>query len=381
MRSAGDPVTDAAILELLVLQPTPFCNIECSYCYLPDRRSRRIMAEETIEKLFTDLFCSGLIQDEFTIAWHAGEPLVAGIPYYDRAFAIIARLNRLGVRIRHNFQTNGILINQQWIDFFRTHDVHLGLSIDGPQWLHDAHRKTRRGSGTFTQAMDAVRLLQRNGFPFHVIAVLTKASLSAADEIFDFFASTGMTKVGFNVEEVEAANTSSSLRSVSEVDVKRFFEALLRRARAEPGRIEVREFVGARDIIVDRELSKWGNPQAEPFRIISVGVDGQLSTFSPELLGASSCEYENFVFGNVHNGGLSSMIKNRYFQKAARDIKKGVELCRGSCEYFDLCRGGAPANKFFENASFVSTETAFCRFTKKVMIDVVLSSLESDLTG
>jgi uncharacterized protein len=80
-----------AKLELLVLQPTPFCNIDCGYCYLPDRRSRRVMAERTIERLFEELFSSSMVGDELTIAWHAGEPLIAGIRYYERAFAIICR--------------------------------------------------------------------------------------------------------------------------------------------------------------------------------------------------------------------------------------------------------------------------------------------------
>jgi len=375
------PLKETARLELLVLQPTPFCNINCSYCYLPDRDSRRTMTEQTVEKLFVDLFGSSLIREEMTIAWHAGEPLVAGIGYYQRMFAVIARLNRRNIAIRHNFQTNGILLNQQWIDFCRAHGVQLGLSVDGPQELHDAHRKTRRGTGTFAQVMKAIRLLQDNQFPFHVIGVLTKASLTAADEIFDFFVGAGITHVGFNVEEVEAANTSSSLQSARDAEIREFYQALLRRVEREPGKLEVREFVNAREIILHRELSNAGNAQAEPLRILSVGVDGQLSTFSPELLGASYDAYEDFVFGNVHDGGLAGLSRNPCFQAAARDIRAGVELCRKNCEYFDVCQGGAPANKLFENGTFASDETAYCRFTKKIVIDVVLSSLERELAA
>jgi uncharacterized protein len=338
------------------------------------------MAERTIERLFEELFSSSMVGDELTIAWHAGEPLIAGIRYYERAFAIIAGLNRGGVRIKHNFQTNGTLIDQQWIDFFRAHAVQLGLSLDGPQRLHDAQRKTRGGSGTFARVMESVRLLQANQFPFHVIAVLTKPSLAAPDEIFDFFVGAGIACVGFNVEEIEAVNRSSSLQHVDDAEVRRFLLALLERVRRDPGKLEVREFVGARDVIVHRELAEYGNALAEPLRIVSVGVDGQLSTFSPELLGAPGAQYENFVFGNVHEGGLASMPDNHCFRAATRDIQAGVELCRQTCEYFGVCHGGAPVNKFFENGSFISGETAYCRFTKKAVIDVVLGSLERELS-
>lgn len=339
------------------------------------------MSEQTVERLFTDLFSSPLVGNEITIAWHAGEPLVAGILYYERMFALIARLNHRGVRITHNFQTNGLLINQQWIDFFQAHGAQLGLSIDGPQWLHDACRKTRQGSGTFKRAMEAVRLLQANQFPFHVIAVLTRASLSAADEIFDFFVGAGISHVGFNVEETEAANRCSSLQHVDIAEVRQFFQALLDRVQRDSGKLQVREFVGARDVIMHRELALADNAQAEALRIISVGVDGQLSTFSPELLGASWSDYGDFAFGNVHEGGLAGMLDNRWFQAASRDIKAGVALCRQSCEYFGICQGGTPANKLFENGSFASGETAHCRFTRKAVIDVVLSSLERELAA
>src|SRR5215211_7529774 len=105
-------VAPRQVLELLVIQPTPFCNIDCSYCYLPERSSKRLMRQDTIEKLFSDVFASSFHSEQLTIVWHAGEPLVVGIPFYERALATVARLNQCGVRIVHNIQTNGLLINQ-----------------------------------------------------------------------------------------------------------------------------------------------------------------------------------------------------------------------------------------------------------------------------
>jgi uncharacterized protein len=101
-------------IELLVVQSTAFCNIDCRYCYLPGRSERRAMTQETVARLFKDALSSPFCGDRITIVWHAGEPLAPGIEFYEQAFATIDRLNRGRVQIAQSVQTNGILINQAW---------------------------------------------------------------------------------------------------------------------------------------------------------------------------------------------------------------------------------------------------------------------------
>jgi uncharacterized protein len=365
-------------LELLVIQPTPFCNIDCSYCYLPQRTSKELMSDETLEALFDNLMSSRLVSDDLTIAWHAGEPLAAGIDFYDRAFSIINRTNVRRVRINHNIQTNGLLLDQNWIRFLRGHQVQLGLSIDGPQRFHDAYRKTRSGAGTFNRVMRAVHLLHDNGFPFHVISVLTVVSLAAADEFFQFYVNNGIKSVGFNFEEIEGEHVQSSLRAVDTEKVRHFFARLLRLVDENQGKLYVREFAEARNLLTHRCVAEMGNSQATALRIISVGVNGELSTFSPELLGCQSETYGDFVFGTVKNG-FHEILRDPAFIKAERDIRSGVAICKRGCEYFNVCLGGAPSNKLFENGTFVSGETDYCRFSKKAVVDVVLAAMESEL--
>src|SRR6516165_12587266 len=115
-------------LELLVLQPTPFCNINCSYCYLPDRQSTKKMSPETLRHVFDWVFSSGLVREPFSLLWHAGEPLVMPVDFYEEAMTLLGRANRSGVTVYHSFQTNATLIDPRWCDFFRRHDVHLGVS-------------------------------------------------------------------------------------------------------------------------------------------------------------------------------------------------------------------------------------------------------------
>jgi uncharacterized protein len=365
-------------VEMLVLQATPFCNLDCSYCYLPNRNSKQRMSEQTLERTFERVFASPYLSDRLTILWHAGEPLVPGVAYYERAFEILSRARSPAMAISHSFQTNGTLLDQGWVDFFRRNGVKVGLSVDGPAHLNDRYRKTRRQGGSFDQVMRGVRVLRENDFPFHVITVLTRESLHCAKELFEFYVENGITQVGFNIEEIEGDHGTSSLQ-VGDVDrqMRRFFQEFIDLAEAHPGKLEVREFVGALDAIGNPASFHYGNPLAQPLRTISVGVNGELSTFSPELLGYGSGRHGQFVFGNVHENALTDIPDDPRFQSVNAEIARGLDRCRQSCEYFEICLGGAPANKLFENGRFDSTETLFCRLAKKAVVDVVLERVES----
>src|SRR5262249_22206487 len=135
-------------LELLVLQPTPFCNINCSYCYLPNRQSTKRMSADTLARIFQWVFDSGLAREPFTLLWHAGEPLVLPVSFYEAAGELLRRHNVANVPVLQSFQTNATLLDAAWCAFLRGPDIHLGVSVDGPDFLHDRHRRTRQGRGT-----------------------------------------------------------------------------------------------------------------------------------------------------------------------------------------------------------------------------------------
>src|SRR4051794_4133224 len=91
-------------ISLVVIQPSPFCNIDCRYCYLPDRSSRKVMDERTLARVYERLFASSHLGETLSLLWHSGEPLALGIGFYERAFALLARANVKGVSVRHLFQ-------------------------------------------------------------------------------------------------------------------------------------------------------------------------------------------------------------------------------------------------------------------------------------
>jgi len=368
---------DTPTIGMVVLQPTPFCNINCSYCYLPQRSDKTVMADATLHATFERVFASGWASDDLSVIWHAGEPLVVPTGFYERAFQAIEALRPASLRLRHSLQTNGMLISREWCDLFKSWHVGVGVSIDGPRQFNDAHRVTRTGKSTFEQALAGIRLLREEGVPFHVISVLSRRSMDAAEEMLAFYESEGIEDICFNVEESEGAHVSELFSSDGlEARFARFLGTFWRLAR-EGRRIRfIREIDGMLPRVFRPESERLRNIQVEPFGMVNIDCKGNVSTFSPELLGLQSAQYQDFIIGNVHSSSLEEMRASDAMGAMAHDIASGVETCRGSCEYFSVCGGGAPVNKLFENGSFASGRTSFCNLTQKIPIDLILGAFE-----
>jgi uncharacterized protein len=369
------PSLDTPTIGIVVLQPTPFCNINCSYCYLPQRSDKTVMAAATLRAAFEKLFASGWASDDLSVIWHAGEPLVASPEFYQHAFQTIEGLRPGSVQVRHSMQTNGMLISREWCELFKSWRVGVGVSIDGPRQFNDAHRVTRTGKSTFERARAGVRLLREQGVPFHVISVLSQRSMDAAEEMLAFYEAEGIEDICFNVEESEGAHVSE-LFSGNELQARfaRFLGTFWRLAR-DGRRIRfIREIDGMLPRVFRPESAMFRNIQVEPFGMVNIDCKGNVSTFSPELLGLRNAQYRDFIIGNVHSASLEQMRASAALRAMERDIASGVETCRQSCDYFSVCGGGAPVNKLFENGSFASGRTSFCDLTQKVPIDLILDA-------
>ena len=370
-------------VSLLVLQATPFCNIDCSYCYLPDRDSPERMDPAIMQAAIHNIADSGMLGDTLRVVWHSGEPLAAGHEFYRRAFACIDQAIAGRCVVQHSFQTNAMLIDRHWCDLFAEHHARVGVSIDGPAHIHDRHRLTRDGKGTHAKAMRGVACLLERGLPFHAIAVVTAACLGHADEIFDFFRVGGFQEVGFNIDEREGVHRNSSIGPREEPQVEQFLARMLELSTLAGGRPRIRELEEARQVLLHGlppvrigGRAYPGNSQVVPLDILAVDHAGNFSTFSPELLGQPAHEHGSFVFGNVLTDSIASVFSDPRFLAVYARISAGVERCRRECDYFELCGGGAPANKLYENGSFESTETSYCRSVVIAPIRTALADLE-----
>lgn len=364
-------------LELLVIQPTPFCNLDCSYCYLPDRQDKRKITIETLEKTLNWVFSSGLVRQPFTLLWHAGEPMVLPASFYEEATLALERSNASPFKVTQSFQTNATLVNEAWCDFIRRRNVQVGVSVDGPDFLNDRHRTTRKGGGTLDRVLHGMGMLRDHNIEFDVITVLTSASLDYPDELFDFYIEHGITSVAFNVEEIEGPHVKSSLSgSGMEPRFRRFYSRFMDLVLSSDPPLRVREFDFARNSINYHQQPHTRTQECRPFAILNVDCEGNFSTYSPELLGLSSPKHGSFALGNVRQDTLESILAMPRFLALDDEIRRGVDLCQETCRYFPFCGGGPPGNKFFENGDFATTETLSCRLHKKATFDVALDKLE-----
>ncbi|NET09759.1 MAG: GRRM system radical SAM/SPASM domain protein [Symploca sp. SIO2B6] len=377
------PLDTFGPIRLVVIQGTSLCNLNCEYCYLPDRHLKNQISLDLIEPIFERIFTSQFLDKRFTVCWHAGEPLTVPISFYraasEKIEALKHKYDRQDINVTYAVQTNGTLINQKWCDFFKEHSFKVGVSVDGPEFIHDAYRKTWQGDGTHKQVMRGIKFLQDNGIDCHTISVLTSHSLNYPDEIFKFFVDNKIRRIGFNVEEVEGAHDTSSLTEASaEKRYRSFMTRLWELNKEAKGILSIREFDRiCRFIYTGKTLDK--SDLVTPFSILNIDNKGNFSTFSPELLSMKDQTYGDMIFGNVLTDSFESVCDTEKFRSIYNEIHSGYQMCQNTCQYFSVCGGGAPSNKYWENGSFNSSETIFCRLTKKAVTDIVLDDLETSL--
>jgi uncharacterized protein len=334
------------------------------------------MTLETLALVCRRVFESPRLDQQLEVAWHGGEPLVVPLGWYEDAIALMAERRPASLQLTHRFQSNGVLLNKDWARFFARIGARVGLSIDGPADMHDANRRTRRGQGTHESAMRAVRLLQEQGLAFRVITVLTERALDHPERLFDFYLQNGIKDVGFNIEEIEGANACSSLAGgTAEMKYRAFIKRFFELVWEAPELVKVREFESALAHLLS-DAPVW-DEQNSPFAIVSVGHDGAISTFSPELLGARHTRFGDFAFGHVAEHQLADIEHAATFRTISNEIQRGVDACERNCRYFRWCGGGAPANKLFETGRFDATETMHCRLTRQAVLDEVIAGIKT----
>jgi uncharacterized protein len=356
--------------RLIILQPTPYCNINCSYCYLGHRDDRRLMSQEVVEALREKIFRRLPAQSAPIVVWHAGEPTAAPIEWYEHAYSRL--LDVVPARTGFAMQSNGIAINDRWIDLFRRTNTNVSLSIDGPQRFHDARRRTRNDKPTWQLATKALKRLQGAGFDPSVITVLHPDGLEFPNDYYAFYRDHGITQISFSVDELEGANKVSSFAGRDfKATITGFLLAMLERAYRDNFPLHIREVERIAQKLAGAELSE--NEQVEPWAAIVIAADGKISTFSPEFMEVKAPEYNDFVFGNILDGDFPEFTQTEFFQRCSRDVAFGIAACKSTCSYFGVCGGGSPVNKFSERGDLRATETEFCRLTTQTCADALLT--------
>jgi uncharacterized protein len=144
------------------------------------------MTEDTLEAYVRQMIESQQ-SPHVTIAWQGGEPTLMGLDFFRHAHSLAGRYLRRGMTLEHTIQTNGILLDAEWCRFLRDNHFLVGLSMDGPQTMHDAYRVDKAGSGTFSRVMQAARLMQEHSVEFNILCSVHDRNADQPLEVYRFF--------------------------------------------------------------------------------------------------------------------------------------------------------------------------------------------------
>ncbi len=167
----------------------PNCNLRCKYCYIKNSFSTN---DFKVSPLKLIMFCKEFNFNRIT--FHGGEPLL----YFDWIKKFVGLAKELNVHFNYVIQTNGTLLTSEIAEFFKEYDFSVGISLDGPRFVHDANRVFPDGSGSFDKVMRAVKLLKDHHVPFEVLVTMTDLFFEHSKEIITFLKKNNL-NYSFNV--------------------------------------------------------------------------------------------------------------------------------------------------------------------------------------
>jgi uncharacterized protein len=349
----------------LIMKVISACNLACRYCDA-DIRSNRRMSLDTVSQIIKKALDYA---DYVKFIWHGGEPLLMGIQFYEKVVELQKTYKREGQTIINDLQTNGTLISQEWVDFFKANDFHVGVSLDGPPEVHNANRVFRNGEGSFEQVMRGIRLLKENGVKFGVLAVITKETVKiGAKRFLDFFIENGIFKIGILPQRpaLNIGRTDALSREEFEKFVIELFDYWY---SLDDPRIEIREL----DAILDRifgaesKICFFGGDCRD--KILAITPNGDVYTCDEFMFD------ERYKLGNVREQTFEEML-NPMNPKLIRIRLEDLETKKSiSCKYSKICNYGCPKDRYV--LSRVYNEEGTCGWCN--VIDHIYKRVMKDL--
>ena len=167
------------------------CNLDCQYCFFlkkeqlyPGGTFR--MSDEVMESYIRQTIAAHSVP-EVTIAWQGGEPTLMGLDFFRRVVDVETAALRPGMTVENSFQTNGVLLDDEWCEFLHDNRFLVGLSVDGPREIHDAYRRDKAGRSVFDRVIGAARLMQKHEVEFNVLCTVNAVNSERPLDVYRFF--------------------------------------------------------------------------------------------------------------------------------------------------------------------------------------------------
>ncbi len=188
-------------LSLLLKPASGLCNMRCSYCFYREEAGRQtsfkqdIMSGETMELLCRR--ACGSAENYLHIAFQGGEPTLAGVDFYRRFTACMEACAHRGLRVDYAFQTNGLLLDEDWMSFFQKHHCLVGLSFDGTSQLHDQYRPDAEGKGTADRVLAVWKRLRDAKVDTNLLCVVTRQMAAKPERVYRYLKNMGAAYLQF----------------------------------------------------------------------------------------------------------------------------------------------------------------------------------------
>ncbi|WP_372385573.1 anaerobic sulfatase maturase [Vibrio sp. BS-M-Sm-2] len=343
------------------------CNISCTYCYYLEKQhlleypkgTQYVMDEELLE-LYIKQYIEGQNTPEIIFSWHGGEPTLLGIEYFERVVALQKKYCPSHSKISNDLQTNGTLLNDDWCEFFKNNDFIIGVSIDGPEHLHNHYRTNRAGKGTFSQTIRGIGYLKKHNVEFATLTCVNDVTGKYPLEVYRFLRDeVGSKQLQFiPVVDKHEAHTNNKWLSNQQAIIPVSGEV-------DPwsvGSTQWGEFLSTVfDEWFEHDFGRVLVPYFENFVGVWMGRDSTMCTLS-EICGKGlavepngdvySCDhyvFPEFQLGNIQEQELSSLAFSPKQQSFGFAKQKYLPKQCQTCEFKFACHGECPKNRIINS--------------------------------
>jgi len=181
--------------SLLIKPASADCNMNCMYCFYleksslyPEYKVHR-MNDATLERMISSYMETS--QDCHTFGWQGGEPTLMGLEFFKKVVELQKRYGKTGSMISNGLQTNATLINDDFARYLSEYKFLLGVSLDGPQYIHDHYRKFTGKKGTFDRVMRSIEILRKNNVEFNILVLVNDFNVNKVAEVYRFLVDSG----------------------------------------------------------------------------------------------------------------------------------------------------------------------------------------------
>jgi uncharacterized protein len=330
------------------------CNLSCRYCYYlqtedlyPKGGSFR-MADDVLGQYIAQ-HIEACPDEVIRFSWHGGEPTMLGLDYFRRIVALQRKHQPTSQRIANGIQTNGTLLDDEWCRFLATENFAVGLSLDGPQEIHDRYRVTRDGRPTHEKAMHGYKLLRKHGVNTDILCVVNAHNVRYPVEVYRFFRQIEAPYVSF-LPMVEPQPDTEDGVSPLTVPAETWGDFLCtifdEWVDRDIGRIKVQIFEEAARVAFGqhRKASLTGEHSLCIFR--PTCGDIPVIEHNGDFFSCDHFVNQQHLLGNITKTPLVELLESPA-QKAFGQTKLDtlVRYCL-DCDVRDMCNGECPKNRF-----------------------------------